>query len=57
MAVIQAESSLVPGQMIKKDVHIIRVGDRDQMGTETILDDIKAVKAAWDAEHPTPAAG
>ncbi len=57
VAVIEAESSLVPGQMVKKDVHIIRVGDKDSMGTETIMDDIKACKAAWDTEHPTPAAG
>jgi hypothetical protein len=57
VAVIQAESSLVPGQMVKKDIHIIRVGDKDSMGTETIMDDIKAVKAAWDEEHPVPAAG
>ena len=57
VAVIEAESSVMPGQTVRKDVHIIKVGDKDALGTETMMDDIKAVKAAWDAAHPAQTQG
>jgi len=50
--VVMKPSTIMQGATVRTEVAALRVGTKDDEGTETTLADLEEVAAAWHLAHP-----